>query len=178
MLSLDEARRIIRAAENEAARLGCKVNIAVLDGSGHVITHVRMDGAWAAGADEAINKAYTVYVFGIATKDLASAVWAAEGEAGISLGNDSRIVVAAGGIPLRRYGRIVGTIGVSGSTEYGNEMIAKAGARAVTDEYGRAALRPCLSAEPARRRAVPSQIARLGSRSSYNAQPCHQSMLS
>jgi uncharacterized protein GlcG (DUF336 family) len=95
MLSLNEARGIIRAAENEAARLGCAVNIAVLDRGGHAIAHVRMDGAWLAGVDEAINKAYTACAFGIATKDLAGAVWAAGGRAEDSLGNDGRIAVGA-----------------------------------------------------------------------------------
>jgi uncharacterized protein GlcG (DUF336 family) len=177
MLSLNEARSVIRAAENEAARIGCAVNIAVLDSGGHAIAQVRMDGAWLAGVDEAINKAYTACAFGIATKDLAGVVWAAEERPGGSLGSDRRIVIAAGGIPLRRDGRIVGTIGVSGSTEYGNETIAEAGARAVAGEHGSAGLRACLCAQPAVRRAVPSQIARLGNRSSFNAQPCHRSLL-
>jgi uncharacterized protein GlcG (DUF336 family) len=177
MLSLNEARSIIRAAENEAARLGCAVNIAVLDGGGNVIAQVRMDGAWLAGADEAVNKAYTACTFGIATKDLASAAWGVEGRAGLSFGRDRRMVVAAGGLPLRRYGRVAGTIGVSGSTEYGNEMIAEAGARVLTGQYGKAGLRPCLSARSAHRNTMPSQIARLGNRSGFNAQPCQQSLL-
>jgi uncharacterized protein GlcG (DUF336 family) len=176
MLSLNEARRVIRAAENEAARLGCAVNIAVLDSSGYAIAHVRMDGARLAGVDEAINKAYTACAFGVATKDLAGAVRAVDRRANVSYGSDKQIVVTAGGIPLRRHGRIIGTIGVSGSTEYGNETIAQAGAWALTGEYGNAGLKPCLSAAPAVRRNRPSQIARLGSRSSIRAQPCQQSV--
>jgi hypothetical protein len=62
---------------------------------------------------------------------------------------------------------------VSGCTEHGNEMIAEAGARAWTGDYGNAGLKPCLSAHPAARRTMPSQIARLGS--SIRAHPCQQS---
>jgi uncharacterized protein GlcG (DUF336 family) len=88
MPSLNEARGIIRAAENEAARLGCAVNIAVLDGGGHAIAHVRMDGARLAGVDEAINKAYTACAFGIATKDLAGFASRTEERGGIGLSNN------------------------------------------------------------------------------------------
>jgi uncharacterized protein GlcG (DUF336 family) len=178
MLSLNEARRMIRAAEDEAARQGYAVNIAVLDSGGHVIAHVRMDGARLAGVEQAINKAYTACAFGTATRDLASAVSAAEGCACLSsLGSGRRIVLDAGGLPLRRHGRIIGTIGVSGSTEYGNEAIAEAGARALTGEYRNGGLRPSLRAEPGVRQNTPSQIARLGNRSGVWTQPCQQPAL-
>jgi uncharacterized protein GlcG (DUF336 family) len=178
MLSLNEARRMIRAAEDEAARQGYAVNIAVLDSGGHVIAHVRMDGAWLAGVDQAINKAYTACAFGIATRDLAGAVCAGEGcECASGLGSGKRIVLGAGGLPIRCDGRIVGTIGVSGSTEYGNEAIAEAGARALTGEYRTWGLRPSLRAEPGVRQNALSQIARLGNRSGISPQPCQQPAL-
>ena len=57
MLSLNEARRVIRAAEDKAIQLGRAVNIAVVDEGGNPVANVRMDGAWLAGADMAAKKA-------------------------------------------------------------------------------------------------------------------------
>ena len=72
-----------------------------------------------------------------------------EARADVGLSNDRRIAFSAGGIPLKRYGYIVGAIGVCGCNSYDNQMVAEAGARPLTGEYGSAALRPCLNAEPA-----------------------------
>src|SRR5215469_18956296 len=88
MLSLNEARTMICAAEDEALRLGCVVNIAVLDGGGHVIAQIRMDGALLAGVNDAANKAYTACAFAIATRDLAGFARTAEERAGVSHSNE------------------------------------------------------------------------------------------
>ena len=47
------------------------MNIAVADGGGNWVAHVRMDGAWLGSIDIAIKKAFTSRAFDIATKDLA-----------------------------------------------------------------------------------------------------------
>ena len=46
MVSLADARRVIAAAEKKAAEIGQPMNIAVADGGGNLVAHVRMDGAW------------------------------------------------------------------------------------------------------------------------------------
>src|SRR5262249_50710767 len=115
--------------------------------------------------------------FAIETKDLAGFARTGEARADLGLSNDRRIAFSAGGIPLKRYGHIVGAIGVCGCNSYDNQMVAEAGARPLTGEYGSTALRPCLNAEPAVRRNTQSQIARLGNRSGVWHQPCHQSMV-
>ena len=45
MLTLNDARRIIAAAEKKASEIGQPMNIAVADAGGNLIAHVRMDGA-------------------------------------------------------------------------------------------------------------------------------------
>jgi uncharacterized protein GlcG (DUF336 family) len=72
MPTLEDAKRIIAAAEKKAAELGQPMNIAVADEGGNLIAHVRMDGAWIGSIDISIKKAYTSRAFDIATKDLAS----------------------------------------------------------------------------------------------------------
>ena len=71
MVSLADARRVIAAAEKKAAEIGQPMNIAVADGGGNIVAHVRMDGAWIGSIDISQKKAYTSRAFDIATKDLA-----------------------------------------------------------------------------------------------------------
>ena len=71
MINLETARRVIAAAEQKAEEIEQPMNIAVVDGGGNLVAHVRMDGAWIGSIDISINKAFTSRAFDIATKDLA-----------------------------------------------------------------------------------------------------------
>ena len=71
MVTLDDARRVIAAAEKKAVEIGQPMNIAVADAGGNLVAHVRMDGAWLGSIDISIKKAFTSRAFDIATKDLA-----------------------------------------------------------------------------------------------------------
>jgi uncharacterized protein GlcG (DUF336 family) len=70
-LTLVDAKRMLAVAEAKASEIGCAVNIAVVDAGGHLIAHVRMDGAWFGTTELAINKAFTARAFDIATQDWA-----------------------------------------------------------------------------------------------------------
>jgi uncharacterized protein GlcG (DUF336 family) len=58
MISLDDARRVIAAAESKAREIGQPMNIAVVDVGGNLVSHVRMDGSWIGSIDISINKVY------------------------------------------------------------------------------------------------------------------------
>lgn len=131
MLTLEDARRIIQAAEQKAAELGQPMNIAVADSGGNLISHVRMDGAWIGSIDISIKKAYTSRAFDISTKDLAAESQSGNQFFGIHASNDGRIMIFAGGIPLRRDGQVVGAIGVSGGSGEQDHAVAEAGAAAI-----------------------------------------------
>ena len=130
MITLEEARTIIAAAEKSAASIGQPMNIAVVDGGGNLVAHVRMDGAWIGSIDISINKAWTSRAFDIATKDLATHSQSGGQFFGIHASNDGRIMIFAGGIPLKRKGAVVGAIGVSGGSGKQDQTVAKAGAAA------------------------------------------------
>lgn len=130
MVLLADARRVIAAAEKEADRIGQPMNIAVADAGGNLVSHVRMDGAWLGSIDIAIKKAYTSRAFDIATRDLAPLAQPGADFYGIHASNDGRIMIFAGGIPLKRDGVVVGAIGVSGGTGEQDQAVAEAGARA------------------------------------------------
>ncbi len=72
MVTLNDAKRVIAAAEKKAAAIGQPMNIAVVDAGGNLVAHVRMDEAWIGSIDISIKKAFTARAFDIATKDLAT----------------------------------------------------------------------------------------------------------
>ena len=45
-VKLEDARRVISAAEMKAREIGQPMNIAVADEGGNIVAHVRMDSAW------------------------------------------------------------------------------------------------------------------------------------
>jgi hypothetical protein len=58
-VKLDDARRVISAAEKKAREIGQPMNIAVADEGGNIVAHVRMDNAWIGSIDISMKKAYT-----------------------------------------------------------------------------------------------------------------------
>ena len=131
MITLKDAKRIIEAAEVKAAEIGQPMNIAVADAGGNLISHVRMDGAWIGSIDISIKKAYTSRAFDIATKDLATHSQSGNQFFGIHASNDGKIMIFAGGIPLKQDGVVVGAIGVSGGSGDQDHAVAEAGAAAL-----------------------------------------------
>jgi uncharacterized protein GlcG (DUF336 family) len=128
MITLKDAKRIIEAAEKKAEEIGQPMNIAVADAGGNLIAHVRMDGAWLGSIDISIKKAYTSRAFDIATKDLATHSQSGGQFFGIHASNDGKIMIFAGGIPLKVGGKVVGAIGVSGGSGDQDHAVAEAGA--------------------------------------------------
>jgi uncharacterized protein GlcG (DUF336 family) len=70
-VNLEDARRVIRAAEKKAKEIGQPMNISVADEGGNIVAHVRMDNAWIGSIDISMKKAYTSRAFDIETKELA-----------------------------------------------------------------------------------------------------------
>lgn len=130
MVTLSDARAVITAAEKKAQEIGQPMNVAVVDAGGNLVAHVRMDGAWIGSIDISIKKAYTSRAFDIATRDLAAEAQPGKQFYGIQESNNGRIMIFAGGIPLKRDGKVVGAVGVSGGSGEQDQMVAEAGATA------------------------------------------------
>ena len=131
-VNLELARKIIAAAEKKAVEIGQPMNIAVADAGGNLVAHVRMDGAWLGSIDISINKAFTARAFDIATKDLAQHSQSGGQFFGIHVSNHGRLMIFAGGIPLKSGGKVVGAIGVSGGSGDQDHAVAEAGAAVVS----------------------------------------------
>jgi uncharacterized protein GlcG (DUF336 family) len=106
------------------------MNIAVVDSGGNLVAHARMDRAWIGSVDISINKAWTSRAFDIATKDLAEHSQSGDQFFGIHASNRGRVMIFAGGIPLKRGDLVVGAIGVSGGSGKQDHAVAEAGAEA------------------------------------------------
>jgi uncharacterized protein GlcG (DUF336 family) len=130
-VNLRAARRVIKAAEAKALEMEQPMNIAVADAGGNLVAHVRMDGAWIGSIDISQKKAFTSRAFDIATQDLATHSQSGGQFFGIHASNDGRIMIFAGGIPLKdASGKVVGSIGVSGGSGDQDHAVAEAGAAA------------------------------------------------
>ena len=110
--------------------IGQPMNIAVVDAGGNLVAHVRMDKAWIGSVDIAINKAWTSRAFDIPTKELAELSQSGDQFFGIHASNHGRVMIFAGGMPLKRGDEVVGAIGVSGGMGKQDQAVAEAGAEA------------------------------------------------
>jgi uncharacterized protein GlcG (DUF336 family) len=129
-ITLEDAQKVIEAAQKKAQEINCPMDIAVVDAGGNLKAHVRMDGAFIGSISISINKAYTAIAFQTETKELAPLTQSGQELFGLSDAHGGRIVIFAGGIPLRRDGEIVGAIGVSTGTVDQDQQVAEAGAAA------------------------------------------------
>lgn len=129
-ITLEEAKRVVEAAERKAEEIDCPMDIAVVDAGGNLKTHVRMDGAFVGSITISINKAYTAIAFQQETKNLQEPTRSEGPLHGLSDAHGGRLVVFPGGIPLVRDGEIVGAIGVSTGTVEQDQEVSEAGAAA------------------------------------------------
>jgi uncharacterized protein GlcG (DUF336 family) len=131
-ITLNEAREVIAAAEKKADEIGQPMNVAVVDEGNNLVAFARMEGAWLGSIDIAMNKAFTARAFDLATIDLADNAQPGQQFYGIHASNGGKIMIFAGGIPLKRGGQVVGAIGVSGGTKPQDQSVAEAGAAVIS----------------------------------------------
>lgn len=129
-VSLEEARRVIRAGQEKANEIGQPMNIAVVDAGANLVAFERQEGAWLGSIDISMNKAFTARAFDIETKALGENSQSGDQFFGIHVSNHGRIMIFAGGVPLKRGGEVVGGVGVSGGSGKQDQAVAEAAAAA------------------------------------------------
>ncbi len=130
MIGLEDARRVIAAAEKKAETIGQPMNVAVVDEGGNLVAFERMAGAWLGSIDIAQKKAWTSRAFDITTQDLGKNSQSGDQFFGIHASNNGKVMIFAGGIPLKQDGKVVGAIGVSGGSGAQDHEVAEAGVAA------------------------------------------------
>lgn len=123
IINLEGAKRMVEAAEQEAARNGWNVAIAIVDGGGELILLHRRDGTQLASVSIAAGKARTAVRFKRPTKALEDAV--AGGRTAMLAVEE--ILPMEGGIPVLIDGEVAGAIGVSGVLSSQDAQVAQAG---------------------------------------------------
>lgn len=132
MIQLADARRMIAASEKKAEEIKQPMNIAIVDEGGNLIAFERMANAWLGSIDIAQKKAWTSRAFDITTKDLGANSQSGDQFFGIHASNNGKVMIFAGGIPLKQDGKkVVGAIGVSGGSGVQDHSVAEAGAAAL-----------------------------------------------
>ena len=129
-VTLDAAQKVVDGARAKADEIGVPMNIAVVDDGNNLTAFGRMDGAWLGSIDIAQAKAYTARSFDMSTKDLAPLAQPNQPLYGIEAGNQGRLIVFAGGIPLMDGDDVVGAVGVSGGSVEQDHEVAEAGVAA------------------------------------------------
>ena len=123
-LSLEKARKIIRAGERKAKEMNIAAVFAVVNPEGNLIIEERMDNAILVSIEVAYKKAYTAAALKLNTEDLTALVQ--PGAMFYGLQSDPKYIVFGGGMLLKVDGKIVGAVGVSGGSAQEDMEIAKA----------------------------------------------------
>lgn len=127
-ITLEQAQRVMAAAEAEARRNAWDVVITILDGGGHLVMMQRMDGVQLGSIAVAEQKAYSAVAFRRPTRAFQDALAGPAGNRILSLPG---VMPVEGGLPIVIAGQVVGGIGVSGVTAEQDGLIAEAGAAAL-----------------------------------------------
>jgi uncharacterized protein GlcG (DUF336 family) len=128
-INLEQARKVLAAAQAEARKNNWPVAIAVVDTHGDLVAFEKMDDTQIASVQVAHDKGKSAAIYRRPTKVFENLL--AGGGAGtrvLTLRNASTV---EGGLPIVVGGKIIGGIGVSGVTSEQDGMVAKAGADAI-----------------------------------------------
>jgi glc operon protein GlcG len=139
-LNLAGAELILTSAKQKAAQLGWKMNIAVVDDGGHLLSFGRMDGARPASVYTAITKATTAATYRQETGPLPL-----KGEPDLLLNlslqnaaqaSGGKLTTLKGGVPIVVAGQVIGAVGIGGGTGEQDAEVAKAAVQVFMDQLG------------------------------------------
>jgi uncharacterized protein GlcG (DUF336 family) len=130
-ISLDQANTIVAAAVKKSQDMHINQNIAVVDAGGNLKAFARMDNAWLGSIDIAQKKAKTARYFDMPTGEIGKLSQPGKPLYMIEVSNQG-LITFPGGVPIRGADdKIIGAIGVSGSTVENDDAVAQAGANAL-----------------------------------------------
>lgn len=131
-MNLDKAQKAVDAAIKKAEELGVAVSVAVVDEYGDLIAFGRMEKSIKISPRFALTKAYTSGTLGMGTGDMAPYSEPGKPYFGINDLFGGSLTTIAGGLPVKEGEKLVGGIGVGGSTDTNQDVeIAKAGLSAM-----------------------------------------------
>jgi len=133
MITLDQARTMVRVAREKGRELGLKpLSVAVLDAGGHLLAFEREDGASPGRFEIARGKAYGAVMLGMpGSAQMARAEDQAYFMAAVNGAFGGKVVPVPGGVLVRdASGAVIGAVGVTGDTSDNDAAAAVAGIEA------------------------------------------------
>jgi uncharacterized protein GlcG (DUF336 family) len=124
-IGIEDARKVMSAAEGEAVKNKWAVVISIIDSGGNIVMLHRRDDVQLSSIEIAQGKAKTALMFKRPSKVLDDAI--SSGGSGLRFLALKDIVPLEGGLPLIADGKIVGAIGVSGVLSSQDAQVARAG---------------------------------------------------
>jgi len=120
------------AALAKCKELDVKMNVCVVDSGANLKAFARMDGAWLGSIDIAIKKAKTARQFDMPSAKIGE-LSQPNGELYNIEHSNGGLITFGGGIPIKcKCGvKIIGAIGVSGSSVANDVAVAEAGVAAI-----------------------------------------------
>ncbi|GGV18724.1 GlcG/HbpS family heme-binding protein [Streptomyces griseoflavus] len=113
-LTTADAEALVTAAREAAEAAGVAVSVTVLDAGGHLLAFRRDDRAVLISGETSTRKAYTALQLNAPTADLVDAVQPGGLFHTLPTALDRPLLFIAGGVPVRREGRLIGAIGLGG----------------------------------------------------------------
>lgn len=123
-MTLESMKQMSLYVEEKAKEMGVPVVFSAVDAGANPILLHRMEDSLLASIKISMDKAYTSCTLKLPTCDLAAAAAPGGGLYGIQNLCDGRIVIFGGGYPIKKDGKIIGAIGVSGGTAEEDMAIA------------------------------------------------------
>ena len=128
-VTLAEAKKIVAAAQAEAAKNGWNMAIAIVDSGANLVLLEKMDNTQLGSIDVCQQKAMTSLKFKRATKTIEDVI--EKGGAGLKMLGMPGVMPVEGGELIVKGDKIVGAIGVSGALSAQDTQVAKAGLTAL-----------------------------------------------
>ncbi len=128
-ITLEQARKVMAAAEAEARKNSLNLAIAIVDTGGHMVLMQRMDGAFFASAKVARDKAWSAAAYRRPGKAFQDRL--ATGGAEVRILRLQGASPIEGGDPIVADGKVIGAIGVSGGSGEQDGLVARAGVAAL-----------------------------------------------
>lgn len=113
-LTGQDADALLTAARRAAEAAGVAVSVTVLDAGGHLLAFRRDDRAVLISGETSTRKAYTALQLNTPTADLVDAVQPGGLFHTLPTALDRPLLFIAGGVPVHRDGRLIGSVGVGG----------------------------------------------------------------
>jgi uncharacterized protein GlcG (DUF336 family) len=128
-ITLEQAKKVVAAAEAEARKNKWNVVITIVDSATNLVLLQRMDDTQIGSIKISQKKAHTAAAMRRSTKVFEDQV--AAGGMGVKLLGIDEVIPVEGGLPIIVNGKVIGAIGVSGVTSQQDGIVAKAGVDAL-----------------------------------------------